>query len=79
MRNELESVWIPIKERKPPWPEKFLALLTTGEIVMSKVGGWGGDSYERSPDSYVPGLGYYWEEHITHWMPLPPKPKEKMR
>jgi len=60
---EKEHCWIPVTERLP---ERFKSVLTV-------------DKYGVIIFNWISGDGENWSTgyHITHWMPIPPAPKEE--
>lgn len=66
---EKEHCWIPVTERLPEEFENVLVANKRGKHYDIDKGWWNGSYFDRCAKS-----GYH---SVTHWMPLPPAPKEE--
>ena len=71
------SEWISVKERLPEQPGVFLVITKAGNQSVQ----WFHMLDKNIPvETYKDTLRYFCDvsqhEKITHWMPLPPPPKE---
>lgn len=69
---EKEHCWIPVKEQLP---EEGKFVLVYGDLYPNKHDGGVVAVSKRMDWNYWQGFGR--ERDITHWMPLPPAPKEE--
>lgn len=67
------EAWQPI-ETAPKDGTRFLAVCGTGQTRLVRWADYGGDRY---PIGDSPGT--IWDDHPTHWMPLPPAPDRGLR
>ena len=65
-----QTTWISVKDRLP---EMYVNVLVYTECKNTFIVSM--DYTEKWEDDY----GYYLEENVTHWMPLPKPPKEEGR
>lgn len=63
--------WISVKDKSPPQDE--LVLCWNPRTEWEKVG-----ALTLASTSLGISIGYGWRRNITHWMPLPNPPKEKL-
>ena len=67
------SEWISVKDRLPK-PDESIMLCAFGKSVGEGTY-QGHDGYHNVWKMYAV-CGTYWDDEITHWMPLPEPPKE---
>lgn len=60
--------WISVEERLPEHSQTVLALADWGEILIG--------SYDAELNAFVNHNGGRLTTNVTHWMPLPNKPKK---
>ena len=66
------SRWIPMTERLPEIFARALICTESGEVGEAFKSEWA-----KSGWAWVGYDGPYVDEKVTHWMPLPNKPKEE--
>ena len=75
--KEKNNGWISVDERLPEDGERILTLTRKGSINICQrhkeeddYSSWYLWTYSRLTG------GYYLDEHVTHWQPLPPAPEQ---
>ena len=73
--------WINVKDKLPKQSELVLVYEKDGRIIPAQLEypEWGGELEFYAQLSQIKGLLHqqYPTSDVTHWMPLPKKPKEK--
>lgn len=74
LRNRLKSKWISVEERLPEIDEPVM-ICAFGKSVGEGVYR-GHDGFHHVWKMYA-SSGTYWDDEVTHYMPLPEPPKEE--
>ena len=66
--------WISVDDRLPDDSQDILLVVNGARVISGYYAGYNGAHYvwKASRNGFV-----FWDDEITHWMPLPELPKEE--